>query len=114
MDNIYNLYRDDLPGLEAITGKFISQLIELQQNAVQWANSGNWEMLHRRTHQLKSTAILYELPALTETLKRIADLTRTAPDNAVQERVLQYCEQLPVQVTESRYLVAQKMPDVPE
>lgn len=112
MDNIYDLYRDDLPGLKNITGKFFAQLDELQQNALHWAEQGDWEILHRRTHQLKSTATLFELSQLTETLGNLANDTRTASEQPVPEKIKEHCKRFADLVAEARNFVAQKTPDV--
>ncbi|MBL7726627.1 MAG: Hpt domain-containing protein [Dinghuibacter sp.] len=112
MDNIYDLYRNDGPGLEAITSAFFTQLQQFSEQAILWAEQGNREALHRGAHQLKTTATMYELNELTTLLGQIASDTRSGPDSEAAGQVKQYCVQLPRLTDAARQQVAQKLPHV--
>lgn len=112
MDNIYDLYRNDLPALEDITRAFFTRLFQLAEEAPALAEQGNWEILHRSAHQLKSTATLYELNGLTNTLSAIAGGTRVPPGAEMAQQLKHLCSLLPTHTEEARQQVAQKLPYV--
>jgi hypothetical protein len=107
MDNIYDLYASDSEGLQRITQRFTTQLYELQVHLNDWLQPAQQELLHRQTHQLRSTAQLFQLEDLAACLGVVSEQTRQRPASD-QKRLQQECNRLHTHISQAFVFIHQK------